>query len=95
VDAAVPERGHGEMKADLHTHTVHSDGRQSVDDIIRRAKELGMGAVAIADHNTMDGCPDRADGIIVLRGVEITDRPGGMCWRIISANRSPRNLGSG
>ncbi|MDR0384005.1 MAG: PHP domain-containing protein [Christensenellaceae bacterium] len=35
---------------DLHTHTRYSDGRSSVEDNIKRAKELGLEKLAITDH---------------------------------------------
>lgn len=41
----------------LHNHTHHSllDGLSKIPDLVRRAKELGMEAVAITDHGTMSG----------------------------------------
>lgn len=41
----------------LHNHTHHSllDGMTKVDELVVRAKELGMTAIAITDHGTMSG----------------------------------------
>ncbi len=39
---------------DLHTHTIHSDGRSTVDDICRAAIEKGLRGVAITDHADTD-----------------------------------------
>ncbi len=36
---------------DLHIHSVYSDGNASVEEIARKAKELGVKAVAIVDHS--------------------------------------------
>ncbi len=40
---------------DLHAHTHISDGTASPKDIIRMAKEAGLSAIAITDHDTIDG----------------------------------------
>lgn len=42
------------MKFDLHMHTVYSDGRSSVNDVIEVAKQKNIG-VAITDHNHIKG----------------------------------------
>lgn len=44
------------IKADFHIHTHHSsDSGASASDIVNRARELGLGAMGIADHNTTSG----------------------------------------
>lgn len=35
---------------DLHTHSVHSDGRNCIRDMIRQAETNGLEAIAITDH---------------------------------------------
>ena len=41
----------------LHNHTEYSllDGASRIENLVKRAKELGMPAVAITDHGTMCG----------------------------------------
>jgi predicted metal-dependent phosphoesterase TrpH len=40
----------------MHTHTEHSpDSRSELSAFIRRAAEVGLGAVCVTDHNTVDG----------------------------------------
>lgn len=43
----------------LHNHTEYSllDGQTHVEDMVRRAADLGMPAVAITDHGVMSGVP--------------------------------------
>ena len=47
----------------LHNHTEYSllDGLTHVKDMVRRAAELGMPAVAITDHGVMSGVPELCD----------------------------------
>ena len=69
------------MKADLHVHSVHSDdGRQTVEDLIKRCEELGIGAVAITDHNTMRAHFEEVSKyegkMIIVPAVEVTTTGG-------------------
>ncbi len=41
--------------ADLHIHSSFSDGEWSPREIIQQAIQLGLSAIAIADHDTVDG----------------------------------------
>ena len=41
------------LAGDLHTHTVHSDGAQTVAELSRFAAGLGLDFVAVTDHNTV------------------------------------------
>ncbi|MDP4096833.1 PHP domain-containing protein [Paenibacillus sp. P96] len=64
---------------DLHTHTTASDGMQSPADNVRLARQKGLAAVAITDHDTVAGVPEaleagRQYGIIVVPGIEISTR---------------------
>ncbi len=70
------------MKADLHIHSIaSSDGALSPLEITRKMKELGFGAIAVLDHNTIKGSLTAAayakeQEIIVVRGVEISSSEG-------------------
>ncbi|MDO7905260.1 PHP domain-containing protein [Paenibacillus sp. JX-17] len=71
-----------EGKCDLHTHTTASDGMQPPADNVRLAKERGLAAVAITDHDTVAGIGEalqtgKEQGITVVPGVEISTRAGG------------------
>lgn len=73
-----------EPLADLHTHSNASDGALSPTELVRTALEAGLCAVAITDHDTMEGVEEalsagRELGIEVVPGVEIsTIGPGGV-----------------
>jgi len=43
---------------DLHTHSYCSDGTDSPQQLIAAAEEAGLSAVALTDHNCVDGLPE-------------------------------------
>ena len=62
------------MKADLHIHSTVSDGSDSIEQIIVVARNKGLDAIAITDHDTVSHIsqiPADAD-IKVIGGVEIS-----------------------
>jgi predicted metal-dependent phosphoesterase TrpH len=46
--------------ADLHLHSTASDGSDAPAVVVRRAAAAGYAAIALADHDTMDGVPEAA-----------------------------------
>ena len=65
-----------EKYIDLHTHTTASDGSMEPAELVRYAKYRGLAAVAITDHDTVDGLDEALAagdeaGIEVIPGVEI------------------------
>jgi len=63
--------------ADLHTHTKASDGTCDPAENVRLAKEAGLAAVAITDHDTVAGVPAALQaaaelGVEVIPGVEVS-----------------------
>jgi predicted metal-dependent phosphoesterase TrpH len=61
---------------DLHTHTTYSDGSETPTRLVEEAAALGLDAVAVTDHDTVDGLPEALAagerlGIRVVPGVEI------------------------
>jgi len=68
---------------DLHTHSTASDGSYRPAEVVRLAKAGGLAAVALTDHDTVDGLPEAVAagaefGVEVVPGVEISAQfPGG------------------
>lgn len=67
----------GWTACELHSHTNHSDGRQSLLELAQGAKALGFDCVALTDHNTMTGLKDRESveqetGLTIISGMEWT-----------------------
>lgn len=40
---------------DLHTHSVYSDGADTPRELLMKANAIGLSAIALTDHNTVDG----------------------------------------
>jgi predicted metal-dependent phosphoesterase TrpH len=62
---------------DLHTHSTFSDGSETPGTLARMAKEVGLAAIALTDHDTtashdemQDACD--AEGIELIPGTEIS-----------------------
>jgi len=69
-------------RCDLHTHTQASDGMQAPKVNVQLAKEKGLFAVSITDHDTVAGVEEamvagEQYGIVVVPGVEISTRASG------------------
>lgn len=65
------------MKADLHSHTLHSDGIYSVYDLVNMAKDRGVSLIGITDHDNLDSYKSYLEvkdmlPIDVLIGVELS-----------------------
>ena len=63
-----------DKKIDLHLHTTASDGSDSPAALIERARGMGIGVMAITDHDTLAGLCEigEYDDITVVRGIEFS-----------------------
>jgi predicted metal-dependent phosphoesterase TrpH len=66
-------------RADLHVHSDRSDGLHSPQELVELADKMGLGGIALTDHDTLDGIPDFMDASIstdLLRvsGVEVSTK---------------------
>lgn len=65
------------VKADLHLHTRHSDGKLSPAELVKEAAACGLTTIAITDHDSYSGffearaAADEA-GLSVIPGIELT-----------------------
>jgi predicted metal-dependent phosphoesterase TrpH len=68
---------------DLHVHSSASDGSFAPAEVVRRAKEGGLAAMALTDHDTIDGVAEAVAagqqyGVEIIPGVEVSAQyPGG------------------
>lgn len=68
---------------DLHMHSTASDGTCTPSELLQMASGLGLKAIAITDHDTLEGCREVLGGslppqLLFLSGVEIsTEAPDG------------------
>src|SRR3989449_10642390 len=65
------------MFADLHLHTYFSDGTYSPEELVAQAQRYGLAALALTDHDTVEGCERaalacEAAGIEFVPGTELT-----------------------
>jgi len=63
--------------ADLHLHTHFSDGTFTPEELVERACSSGLSAIALTDHDTMEGCARAASacaaaGLEFVPGTELT-----------------------
>ena len=74
---------------DLHVHSVYSDGTCSVNEILNIAKQTGISAIALTDHNTVDGVKEiltksKDFGVEAIGGVEISSLYNGKELHIVA-----------
>jgi len=83
-------------KADLHTHSLFSDGKLSPTELAAKAKTKGLAALALTDHDTIDGLPVAKKackelGLQFINGVEITSDFNGKEAHVLAFGFSLKN----
>jgi 3',5'-nucleoside bisphosphate phosphatase len=73
----VPDAAAGGPFADLHLHTLFSDGTFTPEELAARGHEAGLAAMALTDHDSIEGCARMAQscggfGIEFIIGTELT-----------------------
>ena len=62
---------------DLHTHTTASDGTDTPTQLVNRALSLPLSAIAITDHDTIDGIEEAIEAakntdLKLIPGIELS-----------------------
>lgn len=70
-----------ERPIDLHTHSAVSDGTQTPTQLVREAAALGLGAMALTDHDSTAGWQEaftaaQGTGMLVVPGMELSTNDG-------------------
>jgi glycosyltransferase involved in cell wall biosynthesis len=91
--------GRGFIHCDLHMHTDHSpDCATPVETLIDTAKERGLGAIAITDHNEVSGAfaardyAERVGGIKVIVSEEVKTAEQGEVIGLFLEKKIPRGM---
>lgn len=67
----------GEIRGAWHVHTTRSDGRGTIDEVVRAARRAGLQFVVVADHNALTPADaGYRDGVLVVPATEISSRYG-------------------
>jgi predicted metal-dependent phosphoesterase TrpH len=82
------------MRIDLHTHSRISDGTDAPDELVRRARDLGLAGLALTDHDTFAGVPTAVaagerEGVSVLPGVELSCEAAGVTIHLLGLGARP------
>lgn len=75
------------MKIDLHVHSTASDGKLSPKELIDLAIRENIPAIAIADHDTLDGLEEaekysKSKNFEFIKGIEFSANPGDLAKEI-------------
>lgn len=76
------------MLADLHCHSLRSDGQLSPSDLVDRAAEQGVTMLALTDHDTLDGLDEarqqaQKHDMQIVSGIEFSSVWNGMGIHIV------------
>ena len=85
-----------ERRIDLHTHSIASDGRLTPTDLVQAARDRGLTAIGLTDHDTTSGLPEAEDagsklGVIIVPGVELSSTVDGREAHMLGYFIDPEN----
>ena len=91
----------GAFKADFHVHTRHSgDSLSRVEDVLAAAVEKGLSAIAITDHDAIEGAREAQDiarsqglPLQVIAGEEVRTDAGDLLVYFVEKRIAPGKLG--
>jgi len=81
---------------DLHSHSTHSDGTLTPEELVARALERGLAVLALTDHDDMSGlaaarAAARGTALTLINGVEISVSWRGHTLHIVGLGIDPDN----
>jgi predicted metal-dependent phosphoesterase TrpH len=83
---------------DLHSHTLHSDGERSPDQLLTEARASGVTVLSVTDHDTVKGygeCRTAAEkhGVRLVSGIELSCELHGREVHVLGHLFDPRDPG--
>lgn len=81
---------------DLHTHSTYSDGSDTPTQLVNKAEKSGLSAIALTDHNTIDGLDEfikasEGSQIETIPGIEISTATNNKYFHIIGLFIQPNH----
>ncbi|MDP6041869.1 MAG: PHP domain-containing protein [Candidatus Latescibacteria bacterium] len=85
-----------ESYIDLHMHSTRSDGSFSPSQVVHRAAELGLSAISLTDHDSVNGVAEAQSvgaevGVEVIAGTELSAQEENMDVHILGYFVDPEN----
>jgi predicted metal-dependent phosphoesterase TrpH len=80
------------VRIDLHLHSRYShDGQNTLAEIVKRCREIGLDRIALTDHNTVDGALElaRIEPALAIVGEEAKTREGEVIGLFITRRVPP------
>ncbi len=89
MDRRVEEGKEPGFRVDLHIHSCASDGTWTPAELVQQAQALGLGAIAVCDHDSVDNVAETcrlaaAAGITCLPASEICATKAGQMFHILA-----------
>ncbi|MBC7186559.1 MAG: PHP domain-containing protein [Calditrichaeota bacterium] len=89
-----PQRATGQV--DLHLHSAYSDGLHSPRRLVELAAAVGLEAISITDHDTVEGCQEATAAgqefrVEVIPGVELSTMERGVELHVLGYFFDPTN----
>src|SRR5580704_2964833 len=84
------------MFADLHLHTCFSDGNFTPEELAALGKSHGLAAMALTDHDTLEGCARMVaacarEGVEFITGTELTAEQDGVELHLLGYGMDAEN----
>jgi predicted metal-dependent phosphoesterase TrpH len=94
MPAAASDPAWGDLRVDLHAHSMRSDGTEAPAELVDAARTAGLDVVALTDHDTFAGWAEaeaqaRRDGIGVVPGLEFSTRLGRRSFHLLGYLMDP------